>query len=307
MSPPSRSATSPTRRSFLAGAALLSLAQAPASPLYAAEGKEKLAVVASFSIIADFVRVVGGDRVSLATLVGPGSDAHVYQPSPADGRKIAGAAVIFVNGLDFEGWLERLIEATRSNGVVVPLGHDVKMRRNEEGLDPHAWQDVANAVIYVNKIRDTLAVADPAGAAYYGDRAEAYVEKLKALDAEIVAAVSAIPPARRRVVSTHDAFGYFSARYGIVFLAPQGVSTETEASAKDIARIIDDVKDHKAVAVFLENVSDPRLAKRIAEETGARIGGTLYSDTLSEAGGDGATYIDMMRHNVKELTKALAP
>jgi zinc/manganese transport system substrate-binding protein len=215
--------------------------------------------------------------------------------------------VIFVNGLDFEGWLERLIEATRSNGVVVPLGHDVKVRRNEEGLDPHAWQDVANAVIYVNKIRDTLAAADPAGAAYYGDRAEAYVEKLKALDAEIVAAVSAIPPARRRVVSTHDAFGYFSARYGIVFLAPQGVSTETEASAKDVARIIDDVKDHKAVAVFLENVSDPRLAKRIAEETGARIGGTLYSDTLSEAGGDGATYIDMMRHNVKELTKALAP
>jgi len=304
MPSPNRLMARPTRRVLLAAALL---AVAPSSPACAAGEKEKLAVVASFSIIADLVRAVGGERISLVTLVGPGSDAHVYQPSPADGRKIAGASVIFVNGLDFEGWLERLIEATRSGGVIVPLGHGVRARHNEEGLDPHAWQDVANAIIYVNKIRDVLTAADPAGADYYADRAEAYIEKLKALDAEIVAAVASIPAARRRVVSTHDAFGYFSARYGIVFLAPQGVSTETEASAKDIARIIDDVRDHKAGAVFLENVSDPRLAQRIAEETGARIGGTLYSDTLSEAGGDGATYIDMMRHNVKELTKALKP
>jgi zinc/manganese transport system substrate-binding protein len=253
------------------------------------------------------VRQVGGDRVSLTTIVGPEGDAHVYQPSPADGRKIAQARLIFVNGLDFEGWLQRLIDATKTHGLIVPLGNGVKPRSNEEGLDPHAWQDVSNVRIYVEEIRDALAGVDPAGVETYEQNARAYIERLKALDEEIVKTLSAIPPERRRVVSTHDAFGYFSARYGVTFLAPQGVSTETEASAKDIARIIDDVKDHRAPAVFLENVSDPRLAKRIAAETGARLGGTLYSDALSGARGDGATYIDMMRHNVKELSKALAP
>ncbi len=268
---------------------------------------DKLPVVASFSIIGDLVRQVGGDRVSLTTIVGPEGDAHVYQPSPADGRKIAQARLIFVNGLDFEGWLQRLIDATKTHGLIVPLGNGVKPRSNEEGLDPHAWQDVSNVRVYVEEIRDALAGVDPAGAETYEDNARAYIDRLKALDEEIVKTLSAIPPERRRVVSTHDAFGYFSARYGVTFLAPQGVSTETEASAKDIARIIDDVKDHRAPAVFLENVSDPRLAKRIAAETGARLGGTLYSDALSGARGDGATYIDMMRHNVKELAKALAP
>lgn len=269
--------------------------------------KEKLPVVASFSIIGDLVRQVGGNRVSVTTIVGPDSDAHVYQPSPADGRKIAEARIIFVNGLDFEGWLQRLIDATKNHGLLVPLGNGVKVRSHEEGVDPHAWQDVANAKIYVEEIRDGLAGVDPDGAEIYEENARAYIDELKALDEEIVKTVNAIPQARRRVVSTHDAFGYFSARYGIAFLAPQGVSTESEPSAKDIARIIDDARDHKVPAVFLENVSDPRLAKRIAAETGARLGGTLYSDTLSDAKGDGATYIDMMRHNVKELAKALAP
>jgi zinc/manganese transport system substrate-binding protein len=295
-----------TKRRFLLAvlcAVLAGVAPASAQPA----PKEKLPVVASFSIIGDLVRQVGGNRVSVTTIVGPDSDAHVYQTSPADGRKIAEARIIFVNGLDFEGWLQRLIDATKNHGLLVPLGNGVKARSHEEGVDPHAWQDVANAKIYVEEIRDGLARVDPDGAEIYEENARAYVDELKALDEEIVKTVNAIPQARRRVVSTHDAFGYFSARYGIVFLAPQGVSTESEPSAKDIARIIDDVRDNKVPAVFLENVSDPRLAKRIAAETGARLGGTLYSDTLSDAKGDGATYIDMMRHNVKELEKALAP
>lgn len=299
-----------TTRRFLLSAVLAVLFAdlASVAPLRAEPApKEKLPVVASFSIIGDLVRHVGGDRISVTTIVGPDSDAHVYQPSPADGRKIAQARIIFVNGLDFEGWLQRLIDATKNHGLLVPLGNGVKARSHEEGVDPHAWQDVANARIYVEEIRDALTGVDPAGADIYDENARAYIDELKALDEEIVQTVKAIPPARRRVVSTHDAFGYFSARYGIVFLAPQGVSTETEASAKDIARIIDDVKDHKVPAVFLENISDPRLAKRIAAETGVRLGGTLYSDTLSDARGDGATYIDMMRHNVKELAKALEP
>lgn len=292
-----------TRRNLLA----LSLA-AFAFPAFAQEAKPaKLPVVASFSIIGDFVREIGGNHVAITTIVGPDGDAHVYQPSPADGRKIAQAKLIFVNGLGFEGWLERLIETAKSKGTVVTLSKSVTARHDEEGTDPHAWQDVANAKIYVTEIRDALAIADPEHAQEYKHAADAYIEKLNALDEDIIKSLSEIPRARRRVVSTHDAFGYFAARYGVEFIAPQGVSTETEASARDVARIIDDVKDHKVTAVFLENVSDPRFAKRIASETGARVGGELYSDALTGPKGDGANYIDMMRHNVRELTKALAP
>jgi zinc/manganese transport system substrate-binding protein len=290
----------PTRRAFLA-----LLAAAAAAPALAQT--EKLPVVASFSILGDIVSEVGGDRVAATTLVGPDGDAHVYQPTTADARRIAQAKVIFVNGLGFEGWLERLIHAAKSKGTVVTLGKGVSARAGEEGADPHAWQDVANTKIYVAEIRDALTAADPTGAETYAARAAAYLTKLDALDAEIVRTLDAIPKERRRVVSTHDAFGYFSARYGIEFIAPQGVSTEAEASARDIARIIRSVKQNRVGAVFLENVSDPRLAKRIAAETGARLGGTLYSDALSTPNEDGANYIDMMRHNVRELAKALTP
>ncbi|MGD9656041.1 MAG: metal ABC transporter substrate-binding protein [Methylocystis sp.] len=289
-----------TRRSALA----LSLVALATATL--AETK-KIPVVASFSIIGDLVREVGGDRVSVTTIVGPDGDAHVYEPSPADGRRIAKARLIFVNGLGFEGWLDRLIRAAKSKGEVVTLGKGVAARTGEEGLDPHAWQDVANAKIYVEAIRDALTAADPEGAQAYKANADAYLARLDALDADIRQAIDALPKERRRVVSTHDAFGYFSAHYGVEFIAPQGVSTEAEVSARDVARIIDAVRTHKVAAVFVENIADPRLAKRIASETGARMGGVLYSDALSDAKGDGATYIDMMRHNVKELTKALAP
>ena len=267
----------------------------------------KIPVVASFSILGDFVRQVGGDRVSVTTIVGPDGDAHVYEPSPADGRSIAQARLIFVNGLGFEGWLDRLIAATKSKGDVVTLGKGITARKDEEGEDPHAWQDVANAKVYVEAIREALMAADPEGAATYKANADSYLAKLDALDAEIQQAIAAIPKERRRVVSTHDAFEYFAARYGVEFLAPQGVSTEADVSARDVAKIIDAVKTHKVAAVFIENIADPRLAKRIASETGARMGGVLYSDALSDAKGDGATYIDMMRHNVKQLAKALAP
>ncbi len=267
----------------------------------------KIPVVASFSIIGDLVRQVGGDRVSVATIVGPDGDAHVYEPSPADGRRIAQARVIFVNGLGFEGWLERLIAAAKGKGDVITLGKGVAARKGEEGLDPHAWQDVANAKIYVEAIRDALTAADPEGAQIYKANADAYLATLDALDAEIRQAIDALPKERRRVVSTHDAFGYFASRYGVEFIAPQGVSTEAEVSARDVAKIIDAVKSQKVAAVFIENIADPRLAKRIASETGARMGGMLYSDALSDAKGDGATYVDMMRHNVKQLAKALAP
>ena len=275
------------------------------SPSPALAQSPPLAVVASFSILGDFVREVGGSGVDVSTIVGPNGDAHVYEPTPADGRKLARARLVFVNGLGFEGWIDRLIAASKTRAKIVTVSAGVTPRQSEEGLDPHAWQDVANARRYVENIRDALVAADPERAALYRANATAYLAKLDALDREITAALETIPPARRRIISTHDAFGYFSARYGLEFIAPQGVSTEAEASARDIARIIDAVKREKVAAVFLENIADPRLAQSIAAQTGAKIGGTLYSDALSDAKGPAPNYIEMVRHNVKELTEAL--
>ncbi len=287
-----------TRRTIVAAGLL--------APIVArAANSAPLPVVASFSILADFVRAVGGDSVAVTTIVGPDGDAHVYEPTPQDSRRLASAKLVFVNGLGFEGWISRLIAASKTKAKVVTASTGVAPRAGEEGADPHAWQDVSNAEIYVANIRDALAEADPARAEQYKAAAAAYIAKLAALDAEIKGAFAAVPPERRRLVSTHDAFGYFAARYGLDFIAPQGVSTEAEPSARDIARIIDAVKANGVPAVFLENIIDPRFAMRIAAETGARVGGTLYSDALSDAKGPAATYIDLMRHNVRELTEAL--
>jgi zinc/manganese transport system substrate-binding protein len=279
---------------------------AGAAPLRS-ETQAPLPVVASFSILGDFVKAVGGDRVEVATIVGPNGDAHVYQPTPRDGQRLAKARLVFVNGLGFEGWMDRLVAASKSKAAVVVASKGVAPRQDEGGLDPHAWQDVVNAKVYVANIRDALKAADPASAALYEANAAAYLDRLNALDAEIGQTIDSIPRERRRIVSTHDAFGYFARRYGIEFLAPQGVSTESESSARDVAKIIDAARKQKVTAVFLENVVDPRLSKRIAAETGAKLGGTLFSDALSDANGPAPSYIDMMRHNVKELQRALAP
>jgi zinc/manganese transport system substrate-binding protein len=274
-------------------------------------GQEKLKVLATFSILGDLVKNVGGDRVEVATLVGPDSDAHVYAPAPADAKKVADAQVVVMNGLGFEGWMSRLIKASGSKAQPVVASKGVKARRSGEAghghneADPHAWQSVANVKIYVTNIRDALAAADPAGKAEYEKNAAAYLATLDALDREVKTAVAAIPADRRKIISTHDAFGYFADAYGITFLAPQGVSTESEASARDVARIITQIKRQKIPAVFLENVSDPRLMKRISEESGARIGGKLYSDALTDAKGEAPTYVDMMRYNVKQIAAAL--
>lgn len=289
-----------TRRAFIAVVGLT-----PAAFAFAAE--TPLPVVASFSILGDFAHEVGGARIDLTTIVGPNGDAHVYEPTPRDGQALAKARLVFVNGLGFEGWMDRLIAASRTKALVVTVSKSMAVRQGEEGgADPHAWQDVSNAQIYVANIRDALVAADPARAEAYRAAAAVYSAKLGALDQEISRAIASIPKERRRIVSTHDAFGYFSARYGLEFIAPEGVSTEAEASARDIARIIDAIKQHKVAAVFLENVADPRLTQSIAAQTGAKVGGTLYSDALSDANGPAPTYIEMMRHNVKQLTKALA-
>jgi zinc/manganese transport system substrate-binding protein len=275
-----------------------------------AQTPAKLPVVATFSILADFARNVGGERIDAVALVGPDGDTHVYQPKPADAEKLGAARLILVNGLGLEGWIDRLIKASGAKAPVVVATKGIKPQQmREEGrveLDPHAWQSIADAKIYVANIRDGLIAADPAGEAAYRANAEKYFGKLDTLEAEVKREIAKIPPGRRQIITTHDAFGYFGTAYGFRFIAPEGVSTETEASARDVAKIIRQIKSQKIPAVFLENVTDPRLARSIAAESGATVGGTLFSDALSPPDGPASTYIDMMRNNVRELAAALA-
>ena len=277
-----------------------------------ADAQDKLRIVATFSILADLAKNVGGDAVDVGSLVGPNGDAHAYAPSPADAKRLADAKLVLVNGLGFEGWIERLVKASGTKATVAMAAKGVKPRqmKDEDGhdhgkSDPHAWQSVANTKIYIANIRDALVKADPAGKAAYEANASAYLAKLDALENDVTATIAAIPAERRKIITTHDAFGYFGAAYGMQFIAPQGVSTESDVSARDVAKIIRQIKTQKIPAVFMENVTDPRLMKRIAEESGAKVGGKLYSDALSEPSGPAATYIDMMRNNLKEFRGAL--
>ncbi|MBY3246106.1 metal ABC transporter substrate-binding protein [Rhizobium laguerreae] len=297
----------------------------------------ELKVVASFSIIADFAKNVGGDRVEISTLVGPDGDAHVYEPRPADAAALEGADIVLVNGLQFEGFMSRLIEASGTKASVVevskgiePLknaeeehgheaeekaeaGHDHEKEAHDhahEGhhhgeFDPHAWQSIHNAETYVKNIADAFCEADKAGCTTYTANSEAYVAKLGELEAEAKAAIEGIPTDRRTVITSHDAFGYFEHEYGLKFIAPEGISTEAEASAADVAKLIDQVKHDKASAIFLENITNPRLIEQISTETGIKVGGTLYSDALSKSDGPASTYIDMFRYNVNTLKAAI--
>jgi zinc/manganese transport system substrate-binding protein len=280
-----------------------------------AVAQEKIPVVATFSILADFVKNVGGDRVTVSMLVQPNGDAHVYQPSPADAKRVADAKIVFMNGLGLEGWLDRLIRASGTKGAVVIATKGIKphQMKEEEGgrghaehkIDPHAWQSIANAKIYTANIRDALIAADPAGRRVYEQNAADYLKRLSELEKKVKETIAKIPPERRRVITTHDAFGYFASAYGMEFIAPQGVSTETEASAQDVAKIIRQIKAQKIPAVFMENISDPRLMQQIAKETGAKIGGAVYSDSLSGEKGPAVTYIDMMEDNIRQFAVAL--
>ena len=303
-----------TRRQALAvsGCAALSVID----PVYAQVSGDRLKALASFSILADLVGNVGGTRVDVAMLVGPNGNAHVYAPSPADARRVADAKLVFVNGLGFEGWLDRLVKASASKASIIVASKGIKPRERESAhdrerdhdhgrADPHAWQSVANVKIYVRNICDALLAADAGSKDVYQSNLAAYAAKLDALDREVRDTIGRIPNERRRVITSHNAFGYFQDAYGIEFTAPQGVSTEAEASAKDVAAIIRQIRTQKIAAVFLENVTDPRLVQQIANETGAKVGGVLYSDALTDATGDAPTYIDLIRHNFKQLAGAL--
>jgi zinc/manganese transport system substrate-binding protein len=275
---------------------------------------DKVKAVASFSILGDMVKQVGGDRVDVAVLVGPDGDAHVFSPTPADAKTLAGAQLFFVNGLGFEGWMERLEKSSGFKGKTIVASTGVKPRSmvEEEGgtpetiTDPHAWQDLENGKLYVANIRDGLIAADPDGRSVYVANAAKYLDAIAKEESAVKQALAALPEARRKIITSHDAFGYFGAAYGLEIIAPEGVSTESEASAQDVAKIIRQIREEKIPAVFIENITDHRLLDQIARETGAKIGGTLYSDALSGADGPAATYLDMFKHNVGALTAALS-
>jgi zinc/manganese transport system substrate-binding protein len=270
----------------------------------------EIEVVASFSILGDLAREIGGERVTVVALVGPDQNAHVYAPRPSDARRVGHARLVVVNGLGFDDWLPRLARASGYKGAVAVASAGIRPLAMRDGghagqIDPHAWQDAGNVRVYVDNITAALIVADPNGADIYRANAARYRDALDALDADIRAAVARLPQERRRVVSSHDAFAYFARAYGLRFLAPAGVAGDSEPGARDVARLITQLRREKAPAVFLENINDPRLIELIRSESGAAMGGTLYSDALSSADGPAPTYIKMMRHNLATLMAAL--
>jgi zinc/manganese transport system substrate-binding protein len=305
---------------FLACIALaLTLGAAPVSA-------EPLKVVASFSILGDMVERIAGDHVELTVLVGPDGDAHGFEPGPAHAAALADANLLVVNGLGFEPWMVRLAAAARSKAtyVVASFGinprdmekdshaHENKPDDDKDGypsvphdFDPHAWQNAENGVVYVRNIANALAKADPENAGAYEANATAYIAELKELDAWMRAEIAKVPTEKRKVITTHDAFGYFGDAYGIEFHAPLGFAGGAQPSAQALARLIDQIRTERIKALFIETMSDPRMMETISRETGAEMGGALYSDALSPTGGEAPSYVAMFRHNVPLLVAAM--
>lgn len=282
--------------------------------LAGAASAQPLPVVASFSILGDVVSQVGGERVAVQVLVGPGSDAHVVQPTPAQARQVAQAQVVVAHGMGLEGWLPRLLKSAGFKGRELRVAEGLKPLKatgqhhghgHAHDIDPHTWQDVASVRHWVPRIAATLCEADAAGCDSYRARAAAYTQRLDALDAEIRAAWAPLPAAERKLITSHEAFGYYAAAYGVRFLAPQGLSTEAEASAKGVARLVRQIRAEGIKALFVESIADPRLIEQIGRETGVRPSGRLYSDSLSLPDGPAASYEALMRHNTRLMVDAL--
>ena len=263
-------------------------------------------VVASFSILADMAQELAPMGVQVTALVGPDADAHVFEPSPADGRRLAQADLVLINGLGFEGWIERMVKVSGYRGTVAVASRGIKPRTGgHHDVDPHAWQDLALARVYAGNISAAFAQRWPQQREEIDRRRADYLVRIDTLDRQVRDWLGAVPRAQRRVITSHDAFGYFGAAYGVDFLAPQGWNTHSEPSAAAVARLIRQIRKDGVRAIFVENISDARLVERIASEGGAKVGGTLYSDALSKPGGPAATYLQMIEHNARSLAATL--
>ncbi len=284
---------------------IFSLIWMGAAALPAQAETKPLRIVASFSILGDMIQEIVGEFAVVETIVGPDADAHLYQPNISDARAVAAAELIFVNGLDFETWSNTLISesGTQADVHIATKGVDPLLVSGD--VDPHAWNSISNGVIYANNIADVVMAALPQHAAAIDKNRQEYVKKLKALDKSIRAAISALPKDRRVVVTAHDAFGYLAQAYDLTFLAPVGINTEAEPSAKDLANLITQIQTNRAAALFVENITSPVLIEQLASETGLQIGGRLFSDALSERGGPATSYLKMLKHNISTLLTAL--
>ncbi len=275
-----------------------------ASPAFA-----QIQAVASFSILGDMVKEVGGDRVTVTTIVGPNADTHVYEPKPSDAAAVARADIFFVNGLGFEGWMDRFVQSTGYKGPLVVASDGVRSHLfTDDGAqvtDPHAWQNLQNGVLYVRNIKTALCKIDPSGCGAYTANAKAYIDQILALDAEVRAQIATVPEAKRKVITTHDAFLYFGEAYGVTFMAPVGISTDAEPSAADVAKLITQIKAEGVSALFIENMTDGRLIDQISRETGVNKGGELYADALSFPGQGADSYLRMFTHNLALLVPAM--
>ena len=266
----------------------------------------KIKVVSTFSILGDMVQNIGGKNIELTTLVGANGDGHVYEPSPADAKSIASADLVFVNGLGFEGWIDRLVKASGYKGKVIIATKGIKDLKFEGELDPHAWQDLSNGRIYIKNIKNALIDVDPKNSDLYKKNFIAYDKILESMDKSTKNRFSDIPKKNRKVITSHDAFLYFGRAYGIDFRSPVGVTTESEPSAGELAALITEMRKDGIKALFAENITDPRLIKQLAREVNAKIGGTLYSDALSDDSEPANTYINMFNYNVNELVSVLS-
>ena len=293
-------------------ASLQLLAMTALQPALAAAAAEPavapvLKVVATFSILADMAREVGGPAVEVSALVGPNADAHVYEPTPADVRRVARADVVVTNGLRFEGWIDRLIASSGYRGRVVVASAGIVPLQLGGGADPHAWQSLVNGQRYAQNLRDALVAAAPQRSAEINAQAAGYLARMTTLDQDTRSRIAALPESRRRVITSHDAFGYFAAAYGVRFIAPRGWTTGSEPSAETVARIVRQTRETQASALLVENISDPRMIERIAREARVKVGGELYSDALSPPGTAADTYLRMFEHNVRTLLDAMTP
>jgi zinc/manganese transport system substrate-binding protein len=280
----------------------------------AAAAADKFPVVATFSVIADMVNNIGGDHVDLTTIVGRDGDTELYQPTAGDIPKVANARILFMNGLsdDFEPWLEPLLKQAKFAGTKVIVSRGVKALSAEDEhpmggrpkasvLDQHAWLDPRNGIIYVKNIADALARIDPGNADAYRSRASSYTRQLRDLDAWAHAEIDTVPVAKRRVLSSHDSLQYLAVAFKITMISVYGWTNKIEPSAADLSRLADQIRRDQVKALFLDSITDPRAIERISKETGAVIGGTIYSDALSQPDGPAGTYVDMIRHDITML------
>jgi zinc/manganese transport system substrate-binding protein len=267
---------------------------------------DKLKVVSTFSILGDMIKNIGGENIELTTLVGPNGDAHVYEPKPSDAKALSVANVVFINGLGFEGWINRLVKSSGYKGKIITATKGVNKLEVGGEIDPHAWQDLSNGRIYINNIKNALLEADPKNATIYLKNFKEYDAKLISMDATTRGLFKKIPTEKRIVVTSHDAFLYFGRAYEIDFRSPVGVTTENEPSAGELAALITEMRKDNIKALFAENITDPRLIKQLAREVNASIGGTLYSDALSDKGEPASSYLKMFNHNVNELVSVLS-